>query len=146
MAYATQQDMIDAKGLDAVLAVADRTHSGAPDAGAITDALDAASTQMDGYMSERFDLPLATPPSWGKRICIDLAMYILADSGGTATETIEKRNDAAVKFMEGVSRGLVGLGLPTPQMPQGDESGEIKGGDVLIESNERVFGNHRRRC
>lgn len=142
MAYATLQDMIDAKGIDAVLVVADRSHSGAPDAAAVANALDDASSTIDGYLSERFDLPLPTAPSWGKRLCIDIAVYLLADSGGAVTDTIKDRYDAAIAMLRDVSKGIVGLGLAPAQMPQSDEAGEIKGGEVLLSAAPRLFGRY----
>lgn len=143
MPYATLQDILDLEGEDTLYAVADRDRDGtlsATETLAVTDAIEAAGDEMDSYIGTRFDLPLSQTPPWAKRICIDISIYRLARAADALTNEISKRYTDAVAFLGRVASGKAGLALPTSQMPQAGDTGEIKGGDPLITSAPRVFG------
>jgi len=143
MPYAVLQDILDLEGEDTLYAVADRDRDGTlntTETLAVTDAIAAAGDEMDSYIGMRFDLPLPAMPPWATRICIDISLYRLARSADALTNEISQRYKDAVAFLIRVGSGKASLALPLASMPQGDDTGEIKGGDPLISAAPRVFG------
>ncbi|MDI3259693.1 MAG: DUF1320 domain-containing protein [Sinobacteraceae bacterium] len=142
MAYATLQDVLDLEGEDTLYAAADRDRDGTLNAAetlAVSDALDAGAAEMDSYIGQRFDLPLPSAPPWAKRLNIDIALYRLARSADALTNELRQRYEDAIAFLKNVATGRAGLALPAIDMPAGDDTGEIKGGDPLIQAAPRVF-------
>lgn len=139
MPYASQQDIQDRVGEDLLYTVADRQRDQVLDTAAIARALDDASSEIDGYLSERYALPLATPPVWGTRLCVDIAVYRLAVSADTLSNDIKARYEMAVAFLQRVGTGKAGLGLARQEEPQQTEGGDVRGDDILVQADQRLF-------
>lgn len=125
MAYATQQDIIDRVGLDALTAVADRDGSGAAETEAVDAALDDASADIDSYVAVRYPLPLTSTPATLKRVCVDIAMYHL--SGNRTTEEVERRYNNALAWLRDLAAGRASLGNDPAETSGGGAS--FTGGD-----------------
>lgn len=111
MPYATALDIeqsVGADRLDILAAGSDGTRDGAR----ITRALDDASALIDGYISNRYALPLDAAPAVLREACVSIAVYKLTDPS-TLTEDARKRFDDSISFLKDIARGLVGLGIPT---------------------------------
>lgn len=100
---------------------------------AITDAADA----IDGYLSGRYTVPLATPPQAIGRIACDMARYYLFDD--QATETVQKRYDSAVQFCRDVAAGKVSLGAVVDAPPAGGTVEITSDGSVFNRANSGSF-------
>lgn len=102
---------------------------------ALTDASDA----IDGYLAGRYTVPLANPSQAIARYVCDMARYYLFDDH--ATETVQKRYDAALKYCDGVAAGKIALGLnaadETP--PSGGTVEMISDGTVFSRVNSEGF-------
>lgn len=109
MAYATEQDIVDLYGADALVAVADRDFDGVADAAAVARALDDATGEMDLHIGARYDLPLPNVPASLRRICIDIAMYRLATNGGSLTDEHRTRYEDAVATLKRIAEGKAAL-------------------------------------
>lgn len=144
MPYATQQDMLELEGEDAVYAAADRNGDGTLDEDAIARALDNASGEMNSYIGQRYDLPLAIDPPWAKQTCIDIAIYRLCRGADRLSKPIIKRYEDAQSFLSQVAGGKAGLGLPTTPSTGAGTAGEVIGGEILVASGERMFGRRKR--
>lgn len=72
-------------------------------------ALQDASDTINTYLSGRYSMPLATVPSVLSRVASELARYYLYDD--QVTDAIKTRYDANIKWLEGVSKGTVALGV-----------------------------------
>lgn len=101
----------------------------------IEQAIDDAQSAIDGYLSGRYGTPMPTPPAVVKRLACDIARYYLHDDH--ATETIQKRYDAAIAFFRDVAAGKVTLG------PEA-ESAAPTGGTVEMVTTGRVFSRSAR--
>lgn len=99
----------------------------------VNGALADADSEIDGYVATRYSVPLAPVPSIVKRLACDLARYHLYDD--QATETIQKRRDAAVAVLRDISAGKVSLGTTD----SGGSAPPPQGGLVEMVSPERVF-------
>jgi len=101
----------------------------------INQAIEDAQSAIDGYLSGRYGTPMPTPPAVVKRLASDIARYYLHDD--RATETIQKRYDAAIAFFRDVSAGKVTLG------PEA-ETAKPTGGTVEMVTAGRVFSRPAR--
>ncbi len=138
MAYGLKQDLLDGEGQDLVYVIFDRNRDGTLDDVAITKCGNDAQGEMDGYISARYPLPLATNPPWAKQIWCDITLYRGARAADALTTELRQRYDDALTFLRNLAAGRVGLGLPeTPQNPI--KGGELKSADILVSGNERVF-------
>ncbi len=132
MAYATLQDMIDRFGETELAQLSDRTNAAASIDTAVIDAkLPDADAEIDGYLVQRYTLPLASVPPVLKRIATDLARYHLYDD--RSTEQVTKRYDDAIAFLKDVAKGVAGIGVD----PGGDPPGESASPDYI--ANDPVF-------
>lgn len=138
MAYATLADMLQQEGDDAVYAAFDRDRDQVIEEAAANDALDNGAAVIDSYLSQRYDLPLQTPPRWAKRINIDLALYFGSRGADVLTRELRQRYEDDLAFLKSVSTGAIGLGVATAQQPAGADDGLVKG-EILVESEYRLF-------
>ena len=114
MAYAVQADLEDRFGEEQLLIAADREASGsltdptvvATIAAAISD----AQEEMDSYVGVVYDLPLAETPSVLKRVCCDIAMYLLSIDRPSFTEDKETRYKRHVDWLKLLAAKKVTLG------------------------------------
>lgn len=110
MAYATLQDMIDRFGETELAQLSDRSGSAVAVDQLVIDAkLADADAEIDGYLGQRYTLPLATVPQVLKRIATDVARYHLYDD--RATEQVTNRYKDAIAFLKDVARGLATIGV-----------------------------------
>lgn len=100
MAYATTDDI--KHGFDPVFLaqLADDAAGVMEDATIMSAILDEASSEIDSYLSPRFDVPLATVPTMIRRACINLALYYLhVRRGWTITENFEKIREHTIEYL-----------------------------------------------
>jgi len=96
-----------------------------------------AESAVDGYLSGRYATPMPTPPAAVKRMAADIARYYLYDDH--ATETVQKRYDAAIAYFRDVSNGKVSLG------PEAQAGTPVSGGgSVEFVTSGKVFGRAER--
>lgn len=94
-----------------------------------------AQSAMDGYLSGRYGTPMPTPPAIVQRLGCDIARYYLYDD--QATETVQKRYDAAIAFFRDVAAGKVTLGSEA-------QAAAPAGGTVELVTAGRVFSRSAR--
>lgn len=96
--------------------VAHLTGSSEPSDDALTKALESAAGDIDSYLSNRYALPLPSVPLKLRDVAIDIALYKLLRLRplGDIDDT-RKRYEDAIRFLERVSEGKVGIGLPTAE-------------------------------
>lgn len=128
MAYCTQQDMTDRYGEEELIQLTDRSQTGDIDTAVLGAAIDDATATIDAYLGTRYTLPLAAVPTVLKRICCDIARYLL--HGNAAPDTVADRHSAAIEFLQAVAKGDVDLAV-------GETSGD--GGGVAFEPGTAAF-------
>ena len=125
-------------GADEVLALGDRDNDGVVDAGVLERALDAASAEMDGYLAERYALPLSSVSPMLVQVCVDVARYRLVGSAATETETARNRYQDAVAWLVKVRKGEVllsanGVTVAAP----GANTAQLVGGSNAFSRDQR---------
>jgi phage gp36-like protein len=107
MPYATYPDLLRNFGESELERVLDRDRDGMPDSGVMQDGLNFADDLIDGYLRERYAVPLTPAPANLVSIACDLARYRYYQD--QPTELVQLRYDAAIAFLRDVARGLVSL-------------------------------------
>jgi phage gp36-like protein len=118
-----------------VVRLADDDADGAADSGAVDDAIRDGAAVIDAYVSQRAELPLATPyPDILEKLNKDLAVYELYSRvRETIPETRQDRYDNAIKLLESFAKGIVNFGLPV------DEDAAASGEASMISTRTKIF-------
>lgn len=139
MTYATQQDIIDRHGADA-LYVADRDGDGVIDADAVAQALTDASAEIDTYIGARYPLPLDETPSILRGKACDIALYRLASARSAQSEEQRTRYEDAIDLLKAIAKGSATLPIT---VPEGEEPSSPR--PVVQEGPERLFSREKTR-
>lgn len=134
MSYATQADIIDRYGENALYAVADRDGDGVLDSEAIGNALNDATAEIDSYLAARYPLPLTVAPKIIVILCVDIALYRLAPD--YRTEERRQRYEDAVKLLRAISEGKASLGIAEPEAP-------IERPEISVDARRQIFSPRR---
>ncbi|QLB14054.1 hypothetical protein A6B39_00610 [Mannheimia granulomatis] len=140
--YAQVDDFVVRIGERESIELTDREMLGVVGEEVLLVALADSSSQIDGYLSGRYKLPLATVPQNLVRICCDLARYHLTSkSSVTMTEEVENRYKLCLKELEQISKGVVVLGLDEPTEA---ESANGENTVQFFNGGNRIWGRDRR--
>lgn len=132
MAYASRADLELRFGFAEVAQLADPYGTGQADDDVLGPALADADAEIDAYLVGRYSLPLTAVPSNLVRIACDIARYRLWKH--QASEEVRHRYADAVRYLERVASGQIGIGP--------DTSGETQpatGGGVAYGASPRRF-------
>ncbi|RXE49211.1 gp436 family protein [Chromohalobacter israelensis] len=128
-AYCSADDLVARFGENEMLDLA-ADDTGELDAALIERACDDAAGEIDGRIAAGgYSTPLASVPRIVTAYACDIARYRLYDN--RATEQVTKRYEDAIRFLRGVARGEVSLGLATQDDPTS--------GEAVFESSPGVF-------
>lgn len=131
MAYATAEELEEHLGADRYLDLADRDRSGAADAEAVTQALDAASSLLDSYASRY--LPIAAPyPEVIVEAIFEIATYKLA--GNRATTEERQKYEDVLGWLRDIGKRLAHLPLP-----EGGGSAPASSADLIVDAPEAKY-------
>lgn len=132
MSYATLSDLENWIDEDELVQLTDDDDSGTVDTDKVDTVLEAASMEIDGYLGERYDLPLASVPGTINKLCCDIAIYNLYTRRQGPPDYIEKKYDNAVRFLEKVAAGKISLGASDPE-------GTGTSSNLQVSSKDREF-------
>lgn len=107
MAYCTLTDLLLNFGEGELEQVADRDRDGLADDGVLSDCMTFADDLIDGYLRERYTLPLVSVPRNLVGVACDIARYRLYQA--QPTDLVVHRYEAAIQWLRDVSDGRVGL-------------------------------------
>lgn len=140
MAYASKQDMIDSFGERTMIMLSDRDEDGEMDEAAITAALEAASSEIDGYLSVRYSTPIVVSPTPQvlQGSAIDIAAYRLASNGLALSEDLRKRYEDRRQLLRDISQEKANLGVPELDQGAGDGAGDFRAPKVSFGISVRI--------
>lgn len=107
MSYSTYDDLILEFPKAEIDSLLDRDRNGREDDGVVDEAVGFADDLIDGYLRERYAVPLTTVPRNLVGVACDIVRYRLYQ--GQPTELVQLRYDAALNWLKDVARGLVTL-------------------------------------
>lgn len=100
-------------------------------------ALDAANSEIDGYLSSRYELPLQVIPPFLVSLGCDIAHFHASVGETVETGRTKSRYEIAVKNLINISKGLVALGgAPAGQSSPAPSSSN----NVMWSVGRRDFG------
>ncbi len=131
MSYATQADLETRYGVIEIAQLSDRVNGTTADATVVARAIADAEAEIDGWLGQRYQLPLASVPAVLGLIACDLARYYLYDD--RATDAVKKRYDDAVRRLKALASGEMVLdGAAPPEVASANNP-------VTCRSPDRVF-------
>ena len=142
MAYATQADIVEIFGDDALL-VADRDGNGTADAAAVARALVAASEEIDSHIGVRYRLPLPAVPGLLRQLAVDIALYRLAATADVQSEIHRTRYEDALGTLKRLAEGKAALVLP-PE-PQAEPAPDTSPRPIVTGGPDRLFSRDQMR-
>jgi len=143
MSYATPQDIINRyPNRDLVQLTNEDPTVTTINSTVLQQALDDASAEIDGYLAERFALPLTDVPAVLDRMACDIAVYRLqALRPIHDLADARQRYDDAIAVLTRVAKGEIGLGLGVDghEAALGQDT-EQAGGPRRVFSRKRMRG------
>jgi phage gp36-like protein len=88
-------------------------------------ALQDADDTINSYLSARYTLPIAPVPAVLSRVAAELARFYLYDD--QVTDLIKDRQAANIKWLDGVAKGTISIGVDalTSQQPASSAGAEL---------------------
>jgi phage gp36-like protein len=125
-----------------IIELTDDEDTGSVNQARVDEAIAQADSEIDGYLGERYAVPLSPVPPVIRKLSVDMAVYHLySRRAEDIPETRRDRYRHAVRFLEGVSRGSVSLGLdPAPSGPTDSSAETNKSEDGNVFSREKLKG------
>jgi len=134
MSYATQADLEKAYSVSEILQLADRDGSGAVDVGVVEAALAKADAEINGYLSVKYALPLASTPQLVTDLACTIARYKLWSN--RASEQVKDDYGFAVDQLKRLSSGSMRLtDIAGVEAPAGAAA------TVRVSTRVRIFDN-----
>lgn len=132
--YISQADLLSKVSNAQLIQLTDDAQSGSIDATKVTQSIDEAESEVNGYVATRHSVPLSSPiPQLIKTLAVDIAIYKLYSRRQRVPESVRKAYEDAIKKLEGISKGLMTLGVdPAPAASSKATAGKVIG-------PERVF-------
>ncbi len=122
-AYATLSDLIERAGEDEILQVADRDRDGVADPGVVDKAIATAGSEIEGYISTRYRLPLPSVPELIRTWAVSIARYHLHLNG--APDHVVRDWKAAMDALSAVSTGKINLPFEDASQRPSDGAGRV---------------------
>ena len=132
--YATLDDLKKQLPEDLLIQLTDDDGDGYIVSAVAETALETADVEIDGYLGERYPLPLQPVPAIIVKQAVDIAIYNLYARRQGPPEYVEKRYNNVIRFLERISRGEISLGAGDPEGVTED--------NALVSAEDRVFSRN----
>lgn len=142
MAYCTLADIQKQIDSTRILELTDDEHTGVISSDRVSDAITKAAAEIDAYASTRYQVPFADPaPAVIRKLAIDMAIYHLHfRRPEICPQWVKDVYEAAIKTCEGISKGLLNLGLPAAsEIALADSGGDFTASDRVF-TREKLRG------
>lgn len=122
---------------DKLIQLTDDDGLGVVNQGRIDAAIATAQGEVDGYLQERYTIPLNPVPALILGACRDITIYNLySRKMEELPETRQKRYDNAVKLLTKLATGVISLGVATPPEENASESMQVNTQAALFGADE----------
>jgi phage gp36-like protein len=139
MTYASRADAELQYGVTAVALAC--SHEGTADYGSLAQHLQTATDEIDSYLLGRYSLPLATPPSIFKTLCVDIAIYRSSLRADVRTDESRKRYEDAIAYLRAVAENKIKLktAVDTTEVNQSQQARVVEGRTITTTYGARTF-------
>lgn len=124
MAYSTEADILFRLSDNEIkeLVLDDSSEDAERQTAYVGRAIDDADAEIDGYLGQRFSVPLATVPNLIRKISVDLAIFNLyARRDKALPDSRKAAYENSVKLLENTAKGLLSIGV-SPLSTTGPEA------------------------
>ena len=135
MPYANQADLVARFGAEELEQLTDRSGRQDIDSVVVAARLADADALIEGYLAQRYALPVSPVPVLLKGIACDVARYLL--HGNAATEAVRTGYTDALKLLRDLSSG--DAVLPGAAAALAGANPAAGGGQVVVAAPARVF-------
>lgn len=133
MSYSTKADILEQLDETTLIQLTDDELAGWVNEARVTRAIASADVTIDSYCEKRFTVPFSPVPDKVRDLSVEIAIYYLYSRRlDTMPEIRKDRFKDAIRFLEKVASGDVGLGAETPTPTTTENS-------VDIDQNDRIF-------
>jgi len=140
MPYCDLDDLQEQISENALIGLSDDDAVGVVDDSVISRAIADADTVIDAHCQGRYTVPLTPVSDMIRSVSVDIAIYNLYSRRDDLAPEIRKdRYKEAMRFLEKVSAGKIGLGAATPAPSNTIGSVEITNADRIF-SREKMNG------
>ncbi len=129
--YATLDDLKKQLPADLLTQLSDDDGLGYINSTVTDTALETADVEIDGYLGERYPLPLLPVPTIIVKQAVDIAIYNLYARRQGPPDHIQRRYDNVIRFLERVATGDISLGAGDPEGATED--------NAHVSAEDRVF-------
>lgn len=129
--YASLDDLKKQLPEDLLIQLTDDAGNGIIDTMVTDNALESADVEIDGYLGERYALPLSPVPTIINKQAVDIAIYNLYARRQGPPDHWQSRYNNVIRFLEKVVKGDISLGAEDPDAGEAD--------NVEISASDRIF-------
>ncbi|MTI82738.1 MAG: DUF1320 domain-containing protein [Firmicutes bacterium] len=135
--YCTLEDLLGRVAEDVLIECTDDDGAGQIDVVKVDQAIEDATSEINGYCMSRYDVPFNPVPPFMKKLAVDIAIYNLFTRRGydeeSADRSILDRYKNTVRVLENIAKGIITLGQPQPPPETG----------ATVLSEERKFSRRK---
>lgn len=142
MSYVTLNAMLEKFGEKELIELTDneQPYQHQINQGKLQAAMNAANSEIDGYLAGRYSLPLVNAPAFLTSLGCDMAHFHASVGDTQETERTKTRYGIAVKNLTNISKGLISLG----GAPAGESvPSKTSANNVQWDVGRRDFGGSR---
>ena len=133
--YCTIDDLLLAIDEDRLIELTDDANSGMVNQAVVDEAIATAQGEVDGYLQERYDVPLNPVPALIKGACRDISLFhLFSRRMDELPEIRTQRYDNAVKLLTSIARGSISLGVS-------DHPEETNADTVRVSASDPIFSD-----
>ena len=137
MMYCTLDDLKKRLDEEVLVRLTDDTGTGEIDQAVVEEVIAQAQAEIDGYLEGRYQVPLEPVPVLLRRLCADIAVYLLFSRRGLEEAgpdgVVWKAYQAARDTLSRMAKGEIRIGSEVPPARP----------EILVESSERVFSREK---
>ena len=134
MAYSTIDDIKKLLPEQELIVLTDDESLGTVDQGRVTEAIEQADAEIDSYCAVRYSVPVSPVPAMLRKLSVDIAVYTLYSRAvQSVPEVRAERYRSAVRQLEGISKGMLTLGV------EDTEASEQTGAETNKSTDSSVF-------
>ena len=141
MAYSTIDDIRKLLPEQELIALTDDESLGTVEQGRVTEAIAQADAEIDSYCAVRYSVPVTPVPAMLRKLSVDIAVYSLySRTVQSAPEVRAERYRAAVRQLEGISKGTLTLGVQEAEESASTGAETNKTTDAALFRRDRMEG------
>ena len=135
--YCTTDDLILTIDEVRLIELTDDDGLGSLNQARVDEAIATAGGEVDGYLQERYTVPLNPVPPIIKGACRDIALYNLySRKYDELPEVRKQRYDNAIKLLVNLARGTVSLGVASPPAETQEETMQVQTPTAIFGADE----------